>query len=98
MPSQLNACVKSDPTAVLSGATAYLRLFALARGGAALADVALAANRKLAEGEVDPAHAGRVAVARFFAENAVVAAAGLAASVIGGAASLADADAALQVA
>ncbi len=90
--------VKSDPTAVLSGATAYLRLFALARGGAALADVALAANRKLAEGEVDPAHAGRVAVARFFAENAVVAAAGLAASVIGGAASLADADAALQVA
>jgi butyryl-CoA dehydrogenase len=69
----------------LAGATPYLRLFGLARGGTALADMALAAER-LAQGGDDPALAGHIALARFFAENIAVAAPGLATSVMEGAA------------
>jgi alkylation response protein AidB-like acyl-CoA dehydrogenase len=57
----------------LAGATAYLRLFSLAAGGCALADGALAAQRR-GEGAED---ASRVAVARFFAEHLSVDAPGL---------------------
>ena len=53
----------------LAGATPYLRLFALARGGTALAKGALAAHRLLAGGDSDPVLPGRIATARFFAEN-----------------------------
>ncbi|QRM28410.1 acyl-CoA dehydrogenase [Microvirga sp. VF16] len=79
----------------LAGATPYLRLFALAQGGAALAEMALAANAQAAAGDADPAHAGRIALCRFFAENIAVGAKGLEDTVMGGAGFLQDATLAL---
>jgi butyryl-CoA dehydrogenase len=79
----------------LAGATPYLRLFALAQGGAALAEMALAANAQAASGDGDPAHAGRIALCRFFAENIAVGARGLEDIVLGGAGFLQDANLAL---
>ncbi|RXF74419.1 acyl-CoA dehydrogenase [Hansschlegelia zhihuaiae] len=73
-----------DPAHALSGATPYLRLFALAAGGAALAEEALAALRT---NDAQKA-AARQALARFFAENLLTAAPGLAASVTEGAGAL----------
>jgi alkylation response protein AidB-like acyl-CoA dehydrogenase len=67
----------------LAGATPYLRLFALAAGGAYLARAAVAANG----GE-------RVGLCRFFAENMIAETAALKTAVVEGAASLAGADAA----
>ncbi len=61
-----------SPDAALAGATPYLRLFASAAGGCALAEDALAASRL--NGGAD---GGRVALARFFAENIAVQASGL---------------------
>src|SRR4029077_5179958 len=60
---------RNDIDAALAGATPYLRLFALAAGGALLAEEALAAMR-LAGNGADAA--GRTAIARFFAENLAV--------------------------
>lgn len=79
----------------LAGATPYLRLFALAQGGAALAEMALAANAQAAAGDQDPAHAGRIALCRFFAENIAVGAKGLEDTVMSGAGFLQDATLAL---
>jgi butyryl-CoA dehydrogenase len=79
----------------LAGATPYLRLFALAQGGAALAEMALAANAQAASGDADPAHAGRIALCRFFAENIAIGAKGLEDTVLGGAGFLQDANLAL---
>jgi alkylation response protein AidB-like acyl-CoA dehydrogenase len=73
----LLAAVKVAPADALAGATPYLRLFALAAGGAYLADEAMR--------EGDPA---LVARSRFFAENVAVAAPGLAASVVEGSGSV----------
>src|SRR5882724_9842419 len=72
-----------SPDAALSGATPYLRLFASAAGGCALAEEALAGIR------LDDADAtGRVALARFFAENIAVQAGGLETTVTEGAGSI----------
>ena len=79
----------------LAGATPYLRLFALAQGGAALAEMALAANAQVASGDTDPAHAGRIALCRFFAENIATGARGLEEQVIAGAGFVTDAPAVL---
>jgi butyryl-CoA dehydrogenase len=79
----------------LAGATPYLRLFALAQGGAALAEMALAANAQAAAGDADPAHASRIALCRFFAENIAVGAKGLEDTVMSGAGFLQDATLAL---
>jgi acyl-CoA dehydrogenase len=79
----------------LAGATPYLRLFALAQGGAALAEMALAANAQAAAGDADPAHTGRIALCRFFAENIAVGAKGLEDTVMSGAGFLQDATLAL---
>jgi alkylation response protein AidB-like acyl-CoA dehydrogenase len=73
----------------LAGATPYLRLFGNAAGGCMLADEALAALRQPNGAPADAA--GRIAIARFFAENIAVQAAGLAASVTDGAGALAPA-------
>ena len=70
----------ASPDVVLAGATPYLRLFGLARGGVCLAAMALAAQ---ASG--DMAQAGRITLARFFAENLASAAHGLEISVTQGA-------------
>ena len=85
----LLARLEGEPDAALAGATPYLRLFGLAAGGCMLADEALAAQRMSGNGDAP----GRVATARFFAENLSPAAGGLATSVTDGAGALAPAEA-----
>ena len=80
----LKALASNRPETALAGATPYLRLFALAQGGAALAQSALAARAAAEGGDTDPAHPARVALARFFAENLATAARGLEESVVAG--------------
>jgi 3-(methylsulfanyl)propanoyl-CoA dehydrogenase len=87
----LDALAGNSGEAALAGATPYLRLFATAHGGALLGASALAAHRAASAGDNDPANAGRVQVARFFADNIAPSAPGLADVVIGGAASLKEA-------
>ncbi len=84
-----------EPQKALAGATPYLRLFARAAGGAYLAKTALAAHRAIQAGESDPRLAGRIAVARFFAENLCPQAEGLAETVAGGAGAVLGAEAVL---
>ncbi len=81
----LKALAANDPNHALAGATPYLRLFGLAQGGAALADAALAASAAMQAGDTDPAHAGRIALCRFFAENIATGARGLEETVLAGA-------------
>jgi acyl-CoA dehydrogenase len=84
------AALATKPDAALAGATTYLRLFASAAGGCMLADEALAAARQdtvngdgaTANGADKP---GRVAIARFFAEDLAVQAPALARIVTDGA-------------
>jgi acyl-CoA dehydrogenase len=83
---------RPNQDAALAGATPYLRLFATAAGGTLLAEEALAATR-LADAAAEPA--GRIAIARFFAENVAVQARGLERSVTEGADSVTGADSAL---
>jgi alkylation response protein AidB-like acyl-CoA dehydrogenase len=83
---------RNNLEAALAGATPYLRLFGLTAGGALLAEEALAAVR-LAGNGADAA--GRVAIARFFAENLAVQAGSLERTVVEAAGSVNDADAAL---
>jgi acyl-CoA dehydrogenase len=82
----------NDLDPALAGATPYLRLFALATGGALLAQEALAAKR-LAGNDGDAA--ARTALARFFAENMAVQAGALERTVVEAADSVNRADAAL---
>ncbi len=70
----LRETLASDPARALSGATPYLRLFGLARGGAALAQGALSAGSD-----------ERIAILRFFAERLLPEAPGLADTVVTGA-------------
>jgi hypothetical protein len=84
-----------SPDAALAGATPYLRLFGNAAGGCALADEALAALRL--RGTSGAEAAGRIATARFFAENLAVASPGLERAVVDGAESVNRAEAALAV-
>jgi len=79
--------------AALAGATPYLRLFASAAGGAFVAEEALAAMRLAGNGAADSA--GRIALARFFAENVAVTAGGLERTVTEGAESVTGSEAAL---
>jgi acyl-CoA dehydrogenase len=71
----------ANPNAALGGATPYLRLFGLTAGCHYLARGALAASR---DGTLETSNARNVALARFYAENIVVQASGLAATVTGG--------------
>ena len=73
----LGGALAKNQEAALAGATPYLRLFGLAAGGAYLARGALAAAR-----EGHSSHA--IAQARFFAENLLTAAGGLATTVTSG--------------
>jgi acyl-CoA dehydrogenase len=91
----LKAVSGNQPDAALAGATPYLRLFALAQGGTALAEAALAANAVGAAGDSDPAHPARIALCRFFAENIATGARGLEETVISGAGFVEDAPLAL---
>ena len=79
--------LRHAPDEALTGATHYLRLFGIARGGTALAKGALAAHAGRGEGtdeETASLRRGQVAVARFFAEHVVCGAAGLATAIIEG--------------
>ncbi len=76
------------PNEALAGATPYLRLFGIARGGTLLAKGALAAHRLAHAGNGDPLMTARIAAARFFAENIAPAAHGLAHEVTRGAGSV----------
>jgi 3-(methylsulfanyl)propanoyl-CoA dehydrogenase len=87
----LGALAENATDEALAGASPYLRLFATAQGGALLGASALAAHRAASAGDNDPANAGRVQLARFFADNIAPSAPGLADVVVGGAASLKDA-------
>jgi acyl-CoA dehydrogenase len=87
----LGALAENATEEALAGASPYLRLFATAQGGALLGESALAAHRAASAGDNDPANAGRVQLARFFADNIAPSAPGLADVVVGGAASLKDA-------
>jgi acyl-CoA dehydrogenase len=82
----------NDLDPALAGATPYLRLFALATGGALLAQEALAAKRLAGN---DGNAAARTALARFFAENLAVQAGALERTVVEAADSVNRADAAL---
>jgi butyryl-CoA dehydrogenase len=87
----LGALADNATEQALAGATPYLRLFATVQGGALLGASALAAHREASAGDNNPANAGRVQLARFFADNVAPSASGLADVVVGGAASLKDA-------
>jgi butyryl-CoA dehydrogenase len=91
----VKALASNAPQTALAVATPYLRLFALAQGGISLADAALAASRLMEEGETDPAHSGRIALCRFFAENLATAAGGLEQTVLAGSDAVDDAPLAL---
>jgi acyl-CoA dehydrogenase len=80
--------LKARPNDALAGASGYLRLFAFARGGTALARGALAAQRLILAGDEDPALLRRIIVARFFAEHIASGAGGLELSIRDGAASV----------
>ncbi|MGO9686485.1 MAG: acyl-CoA dehydrogenase, partial [Beijerinckiaceae bacterium] len=80
--------MKARPNDALAGASGYLRLFAYARGGTALARGAFAAHRMALEGDEDPTLLRRIAVARFFAEHVASGAGGMELSIREGAASV----------
>lgn len=82
--------IDKEPQAALAGATPYLRLFGNAAGGCMLADEALTAVRLTSHES-----GARVAIARFFAENIAVQAAGLERTVTEGGEVVNAADAAL---
>ncbi len=88
--------VASSLDEALAGATPYLRLFGLARGGTGLAEIALAAHR-LSNNGADSAQNARIATARFFADNIAVGAHGLEIAVTQGAGFLQSAQATLAV-
>jgi 3-(methylsulfanyl)propanoyl-CoA dehydrogenase len=88
----LLARAHNDRDTALAGASPYLRLFALAAGGALLAEEALAALRLSGNG-ADAS--GRTTIARFFAENVAVAAPALERTVTEGSEYINSAEAAL---
>jgi acyl-CoA dehydrogenase len=78
--------LKDEPEAALAGASPYLRLFALAAGGAMLAEEGHAALRL---GDAAGANAAnRIAIARFFAEILAVEAPALERAIVEGAESV----------
>ena len=91
----LLAALAKNSVELFAGATPYLRLFALVAGASYLAETALAAHAATKAGDRDPAHAGRIATARFFAENLLPAAGGLERAVVSGAGSVLQSEAAL---
>ncbi len=86
----------ANPALALAGAAPYLRLFGTVAGGWLMAMAALAAARRSSEGADDKAFmAAKLTTARFYADNILVEAEGLAAQVMRGglsALSLAQAD------
>jgi alkylation response protein AidB-like acyl-CoA dehydrogenase len=75
----------TDRARAIAGATPYLTLFATVTGGWLMAKAALAASDKLRRGEGDrPFLEGKLASARFYAEQVLPQAAGLLAATVNG--------------
>ncbi len=75
----------AQPALALAGATPYLRLFGTVAGGWLMAMAALAAVRRLGEATADrPFLTGKLATARFYADNILVQAEGLAGQIMRG--------------
>jgi acyl-CoA dehydrogenase len=91
----LLAALGKNSVEIFAGATPYLRLFGLVAGASYLAEAALASQEAMKGGDKDPAHAARIATARFFAENLLPAASGLEQAVVSGAQSVLQSEAAL---
>jgi len=89
--------LKGATDEALAGATPYLRLFGYVRGGASLGAIALDAHRAQTASGPDALHAGRIATARFFAENVLTACGGLETTITGAAQSVLTAEIALAV-
>ena len=87
--------LKSSADEALAGATPYLRLFGLVRGGSSLGAIALYADREQVATGPDARNAGRIATARFFAENILTASGGLEATITRAAQSVLTAEIAL---
>ncbi|WP_112664448.1 acyl-CoA dehydrogenase [Microvirga flavescens] len=88
----LRALSADAPLEAIAGATPYLSLFGIVQGGGALAQLALAAHEAMLRGETAPAHRGRIALARFFADHIVTRVDGLERTVVAGMAPLLDAE------
>lgn len=84
---------KTDQSHVLAGATPYLKQFGNVAGGYYLAKGAIAAALAAHEPDADKAYLnGRIAIARYYAENFLTEATGLTAAVAAGAGPLARLD------
>jgi len=91
----LLAMARVEPEAVLAGATPYLKQFGNVAGGYYLARGALAAAFATNEGGDTEYFEAKIAIAKFFADNYLVEAAGLTPSVTAGAGTVARLDPAL---
>src|SRR6516164_5718824 len=89
------ATLDPAPADALAGASPYLRLFGVARGGTLLGEIAIAAHDRAADG--DPANVARITTARFFARNLAPAASGLELAITEGATSVREATEMLAV-
>ncbi|WP_457094936.1 acyl-CoA dehydrogenase, partial [Microvirga sp. P5_D2] len=65
----LQSLDSNRPQDALAGATPYLTLFGHTLGLASLSQTALAADREIQQGAATQAHQGRIALARFFADQ-----------------------------
>ncbi|AXS80390.1 acyl-CoA dehydrogenase [Dechloromonas sp. HYN0024] len=76
----------ADPKAAHAGAVPFLYLFGIVAGGWQMGRAAVIARSKLASGESDPFWVAKLATTRFYADHFLTQAAGLAESVVAGAA------------
>ena len=76
----------SDPKAVHAGAVPFLHLFGIVAGGWQMGRAAVIARTRIAAGDGDPFWPAKLATTRFFADHFLTQAAGLAESVVAGAA------------
>jgi len=84
--SWMVANFSTDPKAAHAGAVPFLYLFGIVAGGWQMGRAAVIARSKIAAGETDPFWAAKLATTRFYADHFLTQAAGLAESVIAGAA------------
>lgn len=84
--SWIVANFSSDPKAVHAGAVPFLHLFGIVAGGWQMGRAAVIARSRIAAGEADPFWAAKLATTRFYADHFLTQAAGLAESVVAGAA------------
>jgi hypothetical protein len=82
----LLATYKQDVRAASAGAVPFLHLFGIVAGGWQMGRAALIAQARQAGGDSDPFWAAKLATTRFFADHFLTQAAGLAESVVAGAA------------